>query len=270
MPIIKITDTDFTTPGTEAVDYDIAYVPGFSNNADCPTEPTLCRTVYEFEKIFGTKPVQFESNQYISRPTSWSKDAKYGITEANDGEQILIMPAHSYDIAYMYAKELISSGIAVYYHAIGKNNKLTLLTQEPGDWPRLYGSYYEQIENDYIRVQPVKTPITDINFGDIPKDTWPDNIYQAVDTDFTDDNGESGTNEPTGYKHITDRPYDWKKTMATGGSYYVFEAPKFNTPGKKYYEGTAALDTFYANLKIGLQEITAVNEYNIKYITSGG
>lgn len=267
MPIIKITDTDFTTPGGAAFDYDIAYVPGFSDKVGCPTEPTLCRTVYEFENNFGTKPVQFTSNQYISKPEIWSDNANYGITTSEDETQILIMPANSYDIAYMYAKELIASGIAVYYHAIGNNSSFTLLTTKPDDWSTLYSSYYEKIENDYIKVQPVKSVITseDIAIINLTGKTWPTNIYQAVDSDFTDD--EADTNEPTGYKHITERPVGWAN-IAADGSYYAFEAPIYEAD--KYYEGTAALDSFYANLKTGLQEITAVNEYNIKYITSGG
>ena len=242
MPIIKITDTDFTTPGSEAFDYDIAYVPGFSDKEDCPTEPTLCRTVYEFEENFGTRPVQFKENQYISKPTIWTDEKNYGITSTQDKSQILIMPANSYDIAYMYAKELIASGIAVYYHAIGKNNELTLLTTEPGDWSTLYGSYYEKIGNDYIKVQPVKTPIESGNSAiNLTGNTWPSNIYQAVDSDFTDD-GADVTYEATGYKHITERPVNWKTIVdkiKNENIKYILFLFKTNIiiPPYKLYEG---------------------------------
>lgn len=279
MPIIKITDTDFTTPGSEAFDYDIAYVPGFTYKTGAPTEPTLCRTVYEFEDIFGTHPVQFITDQYINRPETFPDNPsgdtsalenfgmKSRTVEAEDGTQInqvLVMPKYSYDIAYMYAKELISSGLAVYYHAVSvvdETLEVVPVTQEPADWSTNYSSYLFKNDNDEYEGYEPKLYYTALTaFTTFESDKY----YEKIET-----TGEDA------YDLLQDRPSDWKKTEWPADKFYsaVEGAPEYN-PSNCYQlveEGEAAdLDVFYNNFKQALQDITAVNEYNIKYITSGG
>lgn len=77
------------------------FIPGFSNKADAPSEPTLCTSISEFEEKFGKNAYQFTKTQSIS-----DKD---------------IISANGYDLGYIYAKELLGLGLYVYYDAIKSN-----------------------------------------------------------------------------------------------------------------------------------------------------
>ena len=56
MPKIIINEIDLTKASLQPAETDIAFVPGFTCLAKYPEDPTLCETVSDFEKNFGTYP----------------------------------------------------------------------------------------------------------------------------------------------------------------------------------------------------------------------
>ena len=112
MPTIKITERDLTSPGDRVSNYDIVYVPGLMttdttkftdvNKAAKKRVPTLCRTVYEFTTAFGEEPFYFDKG-----------------TSGN---------APSFDLSYLYAKELLSLGIPVLYESLNDTSDTATTT----------------------------------------------------------------------------------------------------------------------------------------------
>lgn len=99
MPSITITEIDVTSGGGSSTNLNVVYVPGFmttdstawpkDNNPAKKKTPTLCKSVAEFERFFGT------------RPATWP-----------DGSNTV------FDKSYLYAKELLNLGLPVLYESI--------------------------------------------------------------------------------------------------------------------------------------------------------
>lgn len=103
MPKIIINEADYTNPVVSNDITDIPYIPGFSiNNPGESTytlnEPQLFASVTDFEEKIGRTPYYFadESGKLVS----YRLDLEF-------------------DIAYVYAHELLTMGLPVYYEVIG-------------------------------------------------------------------------------------------------------------------------------------------------------
>lgn len=94
---IIIQEDDRTQPLGAGTSSDIAFVPGFSSKSDAVKNvPVLCNTVAEFKKQFGEAP-------RILTDTDVADYVAYGYR------------AGDYDRSYIYASELLHSGMSVIY-----------------------------------------------------------------------------------------------------------------------------------------------------------
>ena len=105
MANITIYEQDLTTGTVTEQVSNAAYVPGYAIMGPV-NEPTLCRTLDEFKLLFGTKPYIFKSNQEY--PSDYI-DFKPSGTYARNGD---------YEKSYMYACELLRSGLSVLFERI--------------------------------------------------------------------------------------------------------------------------------------------------------
>ena len=141
MPYIEITEKDETSPGIVDESFDVVFVPGFVNENDltlwrgigtsdsvtdvndceyiglAPNTPTLFRSVKEFEAMCGRFPVKFVDNEVettedkVTLPEGFnSSPAKGQIIQDFDSKIV-----GEYDPGYIYAKEILASGMPVVY-----------------------------------------------------------------------------------------------------------------------------------------------------------
>lgn len=130
---IIINELDLTTNGSNLTTTDVVFVPGFSakpiqelNDKQISTSvarpfiPTLCQSIEEFELYFGTAPAIFTEDQYypygVGAVEGFSKNA---IPNIQYSETDVVTPVWfkkgDPDPSYIYAKELLLSGIPVVY-----------------------------------------------------------------------------------------------------------------------------------------------------------
>lgn len=123
MTKITIREVDETTVGNVVIEStDVVYVPGFSvlNQTDdsligAPHVPILCKTISEFETYFGSSAPTFSSNQ--TYPSGFSALA---IPTDIGGTPQYMFKKDDPDPSYIYAKELIASGLPVLYERINE------------------------------------------------------------------------------------------------------------------------------------------------------
>lgn len=108
MANITIYEQDLTTGSVTDSVSNVAYVPGYAIMGPVGT-PTLCRTLDEFKMLFGTKPYTFKNNQ--DYPSNFTKFKPVG-SFARKGD---------YEKSYMYAVELLRSGLSVLFERIMPN-----------------------------------------------------------------------------------------------------------------------------------------------------
>lgn len=108
---ITINEVDSTQPKGEGISSDIVYVPGVTpplDNANYNV-PVYCTSVSQFESYFGKMPYEFTAEDIKSNKTYIDAMGDYW-TEENP-----------VDISYVYAKELLSSGLPVYYESLSSS-----------------------------------------------------------------------------------------------------------------------------------------------------
>ncbi|WP_300924724.1 hypothetical protein [uncultured Clostridium sp.] len=64
MAKISILEQDLTTAASSSIVDNVVYVPGYAIMGPV-NKPTLCSTLFEFQKIFGAVPYRFKSTQEI-------------------------------------------------------------------------------------------------------------------------------------------------------------------------------------------------------------
>lgn len=109
---IVIKEVNETSPSGAGASSDIAYVPGLACDKITAADgsevkssrnvPILCNSIAEFELHFGKTPYEFTANDVAATVT-------YNKNKYQSGD---------YDPSYIYAKELINSGLSVYYENI--------------------------------------------------------------------------------------------------------------------------------------------------------
>lgn len=123
MTKITIREVDETTVGNVVIEStDVVYVPGFSvlNQTDdsligAPHVPVLCKTISEFETYFGTSTPTFSSSQ--AYPEGFSA---LSVPKDIGGTPQYMFKKDDPDPSYIYAKELIASGLNVLYERINE------------------------------------------------------------------------------------------------------------------------------------------------------
>ena len=123
MTKITIREVDETTVGNVVIEStDVVYVPGFSVLAPTddsvigePHVPVLCKTIAEFEAYFGTSAPTFSSNQ--AYPSGFSSLA---VPTDIGGTPQYMFKKDDPDPSYIYAKELIASGLNVLYERVNE------------------------------------------------------------------------------------------------------------------------------------------------------
>lgn len=76
--------------------------------------PVYCTSVSQFESVFGKLPYQFTEADFESNEQIFEKIGDCWTAQHDDSGKLVPM----YDKAYIYAKELLSAGLPVYYCAI--------------------------------------------------------------------------------------------------------------------------------------------------------
>lgn len=133
MDRIIITEQDLSSNAiTEEQITDVVFIPGFASmyKATDPVKagvPTFCSSVADFEAHFGTIPAQFNENQYYpSGDNGFAADAiPSGINENKDENGTLWFSAGDNDIAYIYAKEILYSGLPIIYYRMNEETAYT-------------------------------------------------------------------------------------------------------------------------------------------------
>lgn len=124
MATIRIHEEDLTSTGFDQDWTDIAYVPGFGSLdvTNPPSGPTLVTSLSQFKTLFGDTPQRFTEDysyddQLFSGDDSevWSTDA-YSNTTTNK----VMFKTGDYDPGYIYASQLLSAGLPVYYDRVNK------------------------------------------------------------------------------------------------------------------------------------------------------
>lgn len=98
---IVIKEDNQTSPRGAGASSDIAYVPGLAvSTALYKNRPVLCNTVAEFEQYFGKVPYEMTD------------------VDVNNTQYVHTYQVGDYDKSYIYAKELINNGMSVIYENI--------------------------------------------------------------------------------------------------------------------------------------------------------
>ena len=102
MPNISILEQDLTMDKDSSTTANVVYVPGYSIMGPA-NEPVLCSSLAEFKKIFGPVPYTFKKPQSV---------AGRKFTTAGD-----------YEKSYIYAAELVNSGLPILFERITTNDR---------------------------------------------------------------------------------------------------------------------------------------------------
>jgi hypothetical protein len=98
---IVIKEDNQTSPRGAGASSDIAYVPGLAvSTALYKNRPVLCNSVAEFEQYFGKVPYEMTD------------------VDVNNTQYVHTYQVGDYDKSYIYAKELINNGLSVIYENI--------------------------------------------------------------------------------------------------------------------------------------------------------
>ena len=102
MAEIIIREQDLTTASDDSILNDVVYVPGYAIMGPI-NEPVLCENLSTFRNIFGSTPYRFNhAHSY--------KDISYAVDD--------------YEKSYLYAAELLSSGLPVLFERVTTTDEL--------------------------------------------------------------------------------------------------------------------------------------------------
>ena len=97
MPKITISEEDLTISNEVETAANVVYIPGITFN-DVEDKPTIFTSIVKFKEVYGDTPYKFVSNQVV------------------DGETVV--GANEFEKSYVYAVELLGSGIPVSFQNI--------------------------------------------------------------------------------------------------------------------------------------------------------
>ena len=133
MASISIYERDLTVQANAEESENVVFVPGFAIQGPA-NEPTLCRTLDEFQELFGKVPYEFETAE---AETTYAPAVVAG----------------TYEKSYLYAAELLRNGLPVlYYRYVDEktNAKATLnVTVDTDKTLTITAKYYGAYGNDF-------------------------------------------------------------------------------------------------------------------------
>ena len=168
MATIRIHEEDLTSTGFDQEWTDIAYVPGFGSLdvTNPPVGPTLVTSLSQFKTLFGDAPQKFtESYSYDDQlfdgdtTEVWSEQA-YSNTTTNK----VMFKAGDYDPGYIYASQLLSAGLPVYYDRV---NKVVKSSEKTNSF-YLGSSITDVSTNEAIKPADISTVCTNISSNTTP------------------------------------------------------------------------------------------------------
>ena len=144
---IIINEQDVTSNEASNISSDIVYVPGFAvGGTQGARRPRLCTSISEFEEAFGSTAPTFLVDQiYPLRENSKPGFTSIAIPSVSGADRIWFNGGTK-DPSYVYAKELIRSGLSVVYERINNSSEMPVI---PGGIT-LYSSSNTYQENDYV------------------------------------------------------------------------------------------------------------------------
>lgn len=168
MATIRIHEEDLTSTGFDQEWTDIAYVPGFGSLdvTNPPVGPTLVTSLSQFKTLFGDAPQKFtESYSYDDQlfdgdtTEVWSEQA-YSNTTTNK----VMFKAGDYDPGYIYASQLLSAGLPVYYDRV---NKVVKSSEKTNSF-YLGSSITDVSTNEAIKTADISAVCTNISSNTTP------------------------------------------------------------------------------------------------------
>lgn len=94
---------------------------------DFENKPILCTTLQEFENYFGEMPYQF-TNTFRYSDMSYGSDNNKTYVFNDDS---VFINTNDFDKSYIYAKELLSEGLAVMYYAVANRDDKGKINYNP-------------------------------------------------------------------------------------------------------------------------------------------
>jgi hypothetical protein len=290
MAKITISEKDISKIPSNEVGNDVVYVPGYAVTGPANT-PTLCRTLSEFQKIFGINPYLFEKTEtyndvfapYTGNSGANNVSNNY-LTRLSTGDYNFCLK-NSVETSYVYAVELLSKGMPIIFERVVDDSLLKAhadLVDSTGNkilrvvakYPGRYGqsisyilekdsanykltitqdsSFKNSNENDVIYLsKPSTEPYT------ISLDPYSSNYFENVNYGMVD--------------IIKGENFNQNSTLVESSKTedgLIVETYLTNT-----FSDTVdfSLNTFYGKLESSVySKLEDKNEYAIKYLTSGG
>lgn len=286
---IIINETDITTNELPNISSDIVYVPGFSVfGAQEARKPKLCTSISDFETAFGRNVPQFMNDQLypINDGTNAGFDSAAipTVPGANGGG--IWFAAKTFDPSYIYAKQLIRSGLSVVYErintvdppafALNNDNEIAspvnvysaTAIYNAGDYVIYNDSYYQCTTT-------IATPEawTAAHWARIDREG---NTYPTYDSTATYAEGSHVTYSTKYYVCIEaiTTAEDWTAAHWSEVSSDAFDYQVYDVTVKRMYDAMMGSNLHEGENGVYERDIpgslSEVSTYNIKYITSGG
>lgn len=287
MAKITISEKDISKIPSNEVGNDVVYIPGYAVTGPANT-PTLCRTLSEFQKIFGINPYLFEKtetyNDVFAPYTGGSTSDNY-LTRLSTGDYNFCLE-NSVETSYVYAVELLNKGMPIIFERVVDDSLLKAyadLVDSTGNeilkvvakYPGRYGksinytleedsgaykltitqdiSFKNRTENDVIYLSK---PLTESYI--ISLDPYSNNYFENVNYSMVDIiKGENFNQDSILVESSKTADGLIVETYLTNA--FLATAADFS------------LNTFYVKLESSVyNKLEDKNEYAIKYLTSGG
>ena len=118
MPSIVIKERDLTERLNQETITNVVYIPGYANQGPVNT-PTLCETLEDFQRIFGTQPYKFRGANGQDYPIFNLSDGTSGFSTTSVVESMGAMyQVGESEKSYIMAAELLNSGLQVLYERV--------------------------------------------------------------------------------------------------------------------------------------------------------
>lgn len=233
---ITIQEVNTTTPRGAGASTDIVYIPGLvtadrekttTTEAFVSTKntPVLCQDIATFEKHFGTVPYEY--------------------SEA-DKQMYSDFSTFRYDTSYIYAKELLKAGMAVYYEAV-------------------VGDASDEDAQERLKIA--------MDAAEATKNTAEEALASAESekTAATTAYEEAVAAGTTGeeLEALKSEMDDAIAAYEAAQEAYNVANSAYTTAQTNYYK-SSAIGYLYQELPNRLTNITDKSEYTVKYLTTGG
>lgn len=266
MPTIDIKEVDISTVSSVDVTTNATYVLGYAIQGPV-NEPTLCRTLEEFQEIFGSTPYRFENDSPSKSSNKWVYSWKKGQPEKS----------------YIYAADLLRLGLPVLFERVNGSDTYAQTTgtnfaikaRYPG---RSYGQVYFELSVSDVGTGGNHAYVYAIKVGRFADKTLGITEIQPVITYFTFNEKYSQTNPKYKYQTFVSSINDPGFVDNSGLVQIAFTGNVSDSVAETRLTYTqpvgsvdftpAAIYTYLSN--DGLDPIKDRNEYVIKFITAGG